>query len=180
MLNDLEDVERVEVVDPHTVVLHLKQENSVLPILLADRAGMMVSPAAVKKLGRPVVFKADGLAAGKGVLVCRSADDVWISFNLHADLGGALLYDLDDIRDVIESAASGNPRAQLALDVFATERLVSRANVSTLRSPWVNWHRINKRSSLARALSKASRSWSSSCSGCSGISSSHSTSATSS
>lgn len=32
--------------------------------------------AAVRALGRPVVFKADGLAAGKGVLVCRTAADV--------------------------------------------------------------------------------------------------------
>jgi len=31
--------------------------------------------AAVKKLGVPVVFKADGLAAGKGVQVCRTRDD---------------------------------------------------------------------------------------------------------
>jgi phosphoribosylamine--glycine ligase len=41
--------------------------------IVRDRAG---AAAAVKKLGRPVVFKADGLAAGKGVLVCRSGDDV--------------------------------------------------------------------------------------------------------
>lgn len=32
--------------------------------------------AAVRALGLPVVFKADGLAAGKGVLVCRTPDDV--------------------------------------------------------------------------------------------------------
>jgi len=31
--------------------------------------------AAVKKLGTPVVFKADGLAAGKGVQVCRTRDE---------------------------------------------------------------------------------------------------------
>ena len=31
---------------------------------------------AVKKLGLPVVFKADGLAAGKGVVVCHTRDDV--------------------------------------------------------------------------------------------------------
>jgi len=41
--------------------------------VVRDRAA---AAAAVKKLGRPVVFKADGLAAGKGVLVCRSADEV--------------------------------------------------------------------------------------------------------
>ena len=32
--------------------------------------------AAVRRLGVPVVFKADGLAAGKGVLVCHGRDDV--------------------------------------------------------------------------------------------------------
>ena len=32
--------------------------------------------AAVKELGVPVVFKADGLAAGKGVQVCRRKDEV--------------------------------------------------------------------------------------------------------
>jgi phosphoribosylamine--glycine ligase len=32
--------------------------------------------AAVKQIGIPVVFKADGLAAGKGVQVCRTRDDV--------------------------------------------------------------------------------------------------------
>jgi phosphoribosylamine---glycine ligase len=31
---------------------------------------------ALRDLGIPVVFKADGLASGKGVLVCRNADDV--------------------------------------------------------------------------------------------------------
>lgn len=82
ILNDLEDVERVEVVDALTVVLHLKQENSVLPILLADRAGMMVSPTAVKKLGKdfsraPVgagAFKVRNWLSGQALVVDRNAD----------------------------------------------------------------------------------------------------------
>jgi len=32
--------------------------------------------AAVREIGLPIVFKADGLAAGKGVLVCHRADEV--------------------------------------------------------------------------------------------------------
>lgn len=82
ILNDLEDVERVEVVDPLTVVLHLKQENSVLPILLADRAGMMVSPTAVKKLGKdfsrsPVgagAFKVRNWISGQALVLDRNTD----------------------------------------------------------------------------------------------------------
>lgn len=38
-----------------------------------DRSG---AAAAVKELGIPVVLKADGLAAGKGVLVCSTRDEV--------------------------------------------------------------------------------------------------------
>jgi phosphoribosylamine---glycine ligase len=41
--------------------------------VVTDRDGAV---AAARDLGRPVVFKADGLAAGKGVLVCHSQDEV--------------------------------------------------------------------------------------------------------
>ena len=41
--------------------------------VVTDRDGAV---AAVRELGRPIVFKADGLAAGKGVLVCQSQDEV--------------------------------------------------------------------------------------------------------
>ena len=52
VLNDLEDVERIDIVDPFTITLRLKHENSSMPILLADRAGMMASPTAIQKLGK--------------------------------------------------------------------------------------------------------------------------------
>ena len=41
--------------------------------VVRDRDG---AARAVRELGVPVVFKADGLASGKGVLVCRNAADV--------------------------------------------------------------------------------------------------------
>jgi len=41
--------------------------------VVGDRDG---AAAAVKRLGLPVVFKADGLAAGKGVVVCRDRSEV--------------------------------------------------------------------------------------------------------
>jgi len=50
--NDLEAVSDIVVKDRLTVHLVLKQEYSVLPAILSDRAGMIVSPTAVKKLGK--------------------------------------------------------------------------------------------------------------------------------
>ncbi|ASK36262.1 ABC transporter substrate-binding protein [Alloalcanivorax mobilis] len=47
--SDLESVAEVKVNDSRTVTLHLKNPDTALPLILSDRAGMMVSPAALKK-----------------------------------------------------------------------------------------------------------------------------------
>ncbi|WP_420392350.1 ABC transporter substrate-binding protein [Acuticoccus sp.] len=44
---DLENVEAVEKTGDHQVTLRLKQIDTALPLILSDRAGMMVSPAAL-------------------------------------------------------------------------------------------------------------------------------------
>lgn len=48
---EIEAIDRIEVVDPSTVRLVLKQPSVPLLAALSDRAGMMVSPAAVATLG---------------------------------------------------------------------------------------------------------------------------------
>lgn len=47
--HDLDPVTGIEVRDPHTVLIHVAAPYSVLPAILADRAGMIVSPAALAK-----------------------------------------------------------------------------------------------------------------------------------
>jgi peptide/nickel transport system substrate-binding protein len=49
---DLNDVTSVQATGPYTVALHLKQPYSALPSVLADRAGMIVSPTAAKSEGK--------------------------------------------------------------------------------------------------------------------------------
>jgi ABC-type transport system substrate-binding protein len=49
--SDLVTLERVEVVDDHTVTLHLTEPNAAMLGILADRAGMMVSPTAAEAAG---------------------------------------------------------------------------------------------------------------------------------
>ena len=51
-LNDLDVVTSIDTAGPDKVILHLSQEYSVLPAVLADRAGMVVSPTAVAKYGK--------------------------------------------------------------------------------------------------------------------------------
>ncbi|OWJ76537.1 ABC transporter substrate-binding protein [Haematobacter genomosp. 1] len=46
---DLETVESVEVTGPLQVTLHLKEPDSALPLILSDRAGMMISPKALSE-----------------------------------------------------------------------------------------------------------------------------------
>lgn len=48
---DLSTVESVEVTGPHEVTLHLIAPDTALPLILSDRAGMMVSPTALEKNG---------------------------------------------------------------------------------------------------------------------------------
>jgi peptide/nickel transport system substrate-binding protein len=50
-VRDLDVVEAVEVVDAHTVRFRLKTATGLLPAFLAERGGLMVSPAAAKRLG---------------------------------------------------------------------------------------------------------------------------------
>ncbi len=67
---ELKPVSSVEVVDPHTVRLHLSQPYAPLVAVLSDRAGMMISP---KALGRDVTT--DLPCAGPFKLTERVAQD---------------------------------------------------------------------------------------------------------
>jgi peptide/nickel transport system substrate-binding protein len=43
---ELDTIEQVEIIDDHRLRLHLRHPDAALPLILSDRAGMMVSPAA--------------------------------------------------------------------------------------------------------------------------------------
>jgi peptide/nickel transport system substrate-binding protein len=44
--SELDTIERMEILDPHHLRLHLSRPDAALPLILSDRAGMMISPAA--------------------------------------------------------------------------------------------------------------------------------------
>lgn len=65
--SDLATVESVEVSGPHQVTLKLKHPDTSLPLVLSDRAGMMVSPKAAQEAGADFDRRPVGSGAWKFV-----------------------------------------------------------------------------------------------------------------
>ncbi len=72
---EVANIGTAEVVDPLTVKLNLKQPDSTLLAGLTDRAGMMISPAALKKLGPDLERNAAGAGTGPFEFVEWIKDD---------------------------------------------------------------------------------------------------------
>src|SRR5262249_17534594 len=73
--SDLASVQSVEVQDPSTAVLHLKRADATLLAAMVDRAGMMLSPTAVKQLGTKVAQTPTGAGSGPFEFVEWKRDD---------------------------------------------------------------------------------------------------------
>ena len=61
---ELASVEAVEVVDSHTIKLHMKKPDAALLATLTDRAGMMVSPKVIQERGAELERNAKGAGTG--------------------------------------------------------------------------------------------------------------------
>jgi peptide/nickel transport system substrate-binding protein len=72
---EVANIASTEVVDPLTVKINLKQPDSSLLATLTDRAGMMISPAALGKLGADLGNNATGAGAGPYQFVEWVPDD---------------------------------------------------------------------------------------------------------
>jgi peptide/nickel transport system substrate-binding protein len=73
--SDLASVQSVEVTDPSTVTLHLKKPDATLLAALVDRAGMMLSPTAIKQLGAKLATGPVGAGTGAFEFVEWKQDD---------------------------------------------------------------------------------------------------------
>jgi peptide/nickel transport system substrate-binding protein len=72
---EVANVASTDAVDPLTVKLNLKQPDSTLLAALTDRAGMMISPAALQKLGPDLERNATGAGTGPFQFVEWIKDD---------------------------------------------------------------------------------------------------------
>lgn len=62
---DLANIEAVEVTGPRQVTIQLRQPDFTLPAVLSDRAGMMISPAAIEEFEKTGQFKPIGAGPWK-------------------------------------------------------------------------------------------------------------------
>ncbi|MBA2450258.1 MAG: twin-arginine translocation signal domain-containing protein [Chloroflexi bacterium] len=72
---EIANIESAEVVDPYTLKLNLKKPDASLLATLTDRAGMMISPEAIKKLGPDLERNSAGAGTGPFQFVEWVKDD---------------------------------------------------------------------------------------------------------
>jgi len=101
---ELEEISRVEIVNPYRVRLHLRNPDGALPLILSDRAGMMISPAAFDSP------QLDRLGVGAGPFR-----------HLEFRLGNRSVYERFD--DYWDADAAGVQRLELLLIPDETTRL---------------------------------------------------------
>ena len=136
---DINSVQSVEIIDPLTVRLVLKQPNAALLAQLADRAGIMISPKAVEATGDK--FGLHPVCAGPFAFEQRIAQDrivltryagYWNAANIHLDrvvyqpvpnstvrLANLQSGSLDLVEYIVPSdvpAVQRDPRLRLAVD----------------------------------------------------------------
>src|SRR5215470_14263353 len=73
--SDLASVQSVEATSPNTVTLTLKKPDATLLAAMVDRAGMMLSPTAVKQLGASLTTSPAGAGTGAFQFVEWKRDD---------------------------------------------------------------------------------------------------------
>lgn len=118
---DLGSVDQVTVDGEHVVTLHLKEADTALPLILSDRAGMMVSPKALAANGNRV----DRHPVGAGFMQFVKWDDgsqVVLTANPQyyeragSNLGGITLKIMTDSATRLRSVQSGQAALAYALN----------------------------------------------------------------
>ncbi len=80
-ISDFKNVESFEVVDPHTIKFHLKQPDASILLALAERAGIIVSPKAIKEYGKDIAQKPVGTGPFKFVKRVPNGEIVYEKFD---------------------------------------------------------------------------------------------------
>jgi ABC-type transport system substrate-binding protein len=135
---DMRSIESVEVIDPSTVQLTLNRPDTALPLVLSDRAGMMVSPTAVRG---GVDLDNEPVGTGPFKIVRRVPGEV-LEYTRHPDywrpgphLDGITISLLDDSRTATNALLSGQQDFIMQLDVADKARVDSSDSAHVVVGP---------------------------------------------
>ncbi|TCR65502.1 ABC transporter substrate-binding protein [Bosea sp. BK604] len=135
---ELQSIEAVEVLAPNKVALKLSRPDTALPLIMADRAGMITSPKAVAERGRQFdresvgtgPFKLERWNDNDTVVMVRNPD-YWNKGLPHLD--GLTFRIITDVNTALRSVIAGenhfvfrlNPQQKLVADRMAGKVVVS-------------------------------------------------------
>jgi peptide/nickel transport system substrate-binding protein len=132
--SEISSVQSVEVKDPTTVVFHLKRPDAALLAQLVDRAGMILSPAAIQKGGADFTRNPLGAGTGPFMFVEWKRDDhltlkknpsYWQSGLPYLD--GVLYRPITDSNAALAALRTGD------VDVAATNAIASK-DIASIKS----------------------------------------------
>jgi peptide/nickel transport system substrate-binding protein len=132
--SEIASVESVEVTDPKTVVFHLKKVDAALLAQLVDRAGMMLSPAAVAKDGAELGRNPIGAGTGPFQFVEWKRDDhLTLKKNPNYWVSGRPYLDQVIYRPITDSNAALAALRTGDVDVASTNAIADK-DISSVKS----------------------------------------------
>lgn len=132
--SELASVTSVEVKDASTVVLHLKRADAALLAQLVDRAGMILSPAAIQKGGADFGLNPLGAGTGPFVFVEWKRDDhLTLKKNPNYWVPGRPYLDQVIYRPITDSSAALAALRTGDIDVAGTNAIAAK-DISTVKS----------------------------------------------
>lgn len=139
---DLATVESIEVVDERRVQLNLNKPDASLPLVLADRAGMMSSPTAYKAAGENFDRQPVGAGPLKFVswqtgakVTLERFEDYWDPEKVHVD--GLEISIIPEADTALNAVRSGQQDVTLAVQPQLVKQLESDQSLKVSVSPTV-------------------------------------------
>lgn len=140
VLADLEPITSVTATSPYVVTIRLSKPDTALPLILADRAGMMASPAAVKKKGTKFAldpvgagpFKVGKYAPGSSLTLTKNAG-YWQKGKPYLD--GIKLSFLTDGQTIVNSVLGGQTEFATQVGAQYAKSLKGNSQVRVKSAP---------------------------------------------
>jgi peptide/nickel transport system permease protein/peptide/nickel transport system substrate-binding protein len=124
---DIGAIDRVEVTGPYQVTLHLSRPDASVLLALSDRAGMMLSPAAVKKFGKAIDANPVGTGPWKFVswhnnekIVYTRNESYWKPGLPYLD--GIVIQTITDLESGLRSVVAG--QNDMTLELSSQQKLL--------------------------------------------------------